>query len=230
MLIINYVAILDKEKKALVISIPKNAMHLIRLLMAVYIACAHFVELTSSPALDWIPSIFMRQGRMVILGFFVFSGLLVTGSYLRSKGFKDYIYNRILRLYPSYAAILIVSILALSLMSTLSFADYFSDLQTFKYIAANFSFLNFLEPSLPGVFENNPFSTAVNGSLWTLKVEMMFYLFLPILIYILTKQKTEKSIIEKTLNNKKEIWNKGEWAEKFWKIIRKNQYIINENL
>lgn len=49
------------------------------------------------------------------------------------------------------------------------------------------------------------------------------------LLEILIEQKTEKKIIEKTLNNKKEIWNKGEWAEKFWKIIRENQFKINES-
>ena len=54
-------------------------------------------------------------------------------------------------------------------------------------------------------------------------IEMIF------LLEILIDQKTEKSLIEKSLNDKKEIWDKGEWAEKFWKIIRKNDFKIIES-
>jgi hypothetical protein len=54
-------------------------------------------------------------------------------------------------------------------------------------------------------------------------IEMIF------LLEILIDQKTEKSIIENTLNNKKEIWDKGTWAEKFWKIIRENDFKIIES-
>jgi hypothetical protein len=54
-------------------------------------------------------------------------------------------------------------------------------------------------------------------------IEMIF------LLEILIDQKTEKSIIENTLNNKKEIWDKGTWAEKFWKIIRENDFKIRES-
>lgn len=54
-------------------------------------------------------------------------------------------------------------------------------------------------------------------------IEMIF------LLEILIDQKTEKSIIENTLNNKKEIWDKGPWSEKFWKIIRENDFKIIES-
>lgn len=49
------------------------------------------------------------------------------------------------------------------------------------------------------------------------------------LLEILINQKTEKSIIEATLNSKKEIWDKGHWAEKFWKMIRENDIKIIES-
>ena len=41
-----------------------------------------------------------------------------------------------------------------------------------------------MQPSLPGLFAGNPFRE-VNGALWTLKIEVLFYLVLPVLAWIL---------------------------------------------
>jgi peptidoglycan/LPS O-acetylase OafA/YrhL len=58
--------------------------------------------------------------------------------------------------------------------------------QTFKYLLANVSLLNFLQQSLPGVFTENA-SEVVNGSLWTMKIEMAFYIIFPILYLLSVK-------------------------------------------
>jgi len=44
-------------------------------------------------------------------------------------------------------------------------------------------FLNFLVPSLPGVFAMAP-NSAVNGALWTLKIEVLFYLSIPVIHWL----------------------------------------------
>lgn len=48
------------------------------------------------------------------------------------------------------------------------------------------------------------------------------------LLKFLIDQKTDNSIIEEILNNKKEIWDKENWSENFWKIIRENKLNIKE--
>jgi hypothetical protein len=37
-------------------------------------------------------------------------------------------------------------------------------------------------------------------------------------------------LIENSLNDKKELWDKGQWAEEFWKIIRKNNLKVKEDI
>lgn len=45
-----------------------------------------------------------------------------------------------------------------------------------------------MHPSLPGCFAEN--LVAVNGALWTIKIEIAFYLLLPVLIWFLKKLKS----------------------------------------
>jgi peptidoglycan/LPS O-acetylase OafA/YrhL len=48
------------------------------------------------------------------------------------------------------------------------------------------TFLNFIHPMLPGLFENNTLSV-VNGALWTLKIEVMFYVSVPFIAFLFRK-------------------------------------------
>lgn len=50
------------------------------------------------------------------------------------------------------------------------------------------------------------------------------------LLRFLIKQKTDKVILENILNNKKEVWDKGHWSEKFWKVNRENKLNVKESL
>jgi peptidoglycan/LPS O-acetylase OafA/YrhL len=72
-----------------------------------------------------------------------------------------------------------------AIFSTYSFSQYWS-LDVLKYIISNLLFLNFLQPDLPGLFENNKIQ-AINGALWTLKIEVMFYCFVPLAVMAFNK-------------------------------------------
>ncbi len=78
----------------------------------------------------------------------------------------------------------------MSLVSTYTFQEYFSNTQVYKYLFWNSIFLNFKAPWLPGVFGNQ----AVNGALWTLKIEMSYYFSVPLLFLLFGKNNKYRNI------------------------------------
>jgi peptidoglycan/LPS O-acetylase OafA/YrhL len=77
-------------------------------------------------------------------------------------------------------------------LSNLPLSQYFGA-GFWRYLGANLLFLNFLAPSLPGVFTSNSIS-AVYGALWTLKIEVAFYLLVPVIHYLSVRFGTKKIV------------------------------------
>jgi hypothetical protein len=67
-----------------------------------------------------------------------------------------------------------------ALTTSLPLASFLRHPETWRYLAANLSLMNFLQPNLPGALQDNHL-TALNGSLWTIKVEVMLYVTVPFL-------------------------------------------------
>ncbi len=157
----------------------KNNFDFLRLLLAFIVVCSHIIVLSGAESLQpyaaWFPS------NLAVCGFFIISGLLISNSYYRDPRMSVYLQKRARRLLPAYLTVVLLCALVLVLVSDYSTIDYFSDKDWWKYTCSNLVFLNFLHPDLPGVFRHNP-ETAVNGALWSIKIEVMFYLLLPFLL------------------------------------------------
>jgi peptidoglycan/LPS O-acetylase OafA/YrhL len=152
----------------------QNCFDEIRLIGALMVIVGHGYVLTGQVA----PNIFGHPIHSVgVKIFFVVSGYLITLSWQRDPDTLRYLIRRSLRIFPALAACVIFTALIIGpLYTSLSAKDYFAH-PVFRFYFWNIG----LRPvfALPGVFADNPFSTAVNGSLWTLPVEFAAYLLTP---------------------------------------------------
>jgi len=164
-------------------SIPMpNNMGMVRYLLAFAVVVAHFNGLVGADIR------FPFTSYTAVGGFFALSGFLIYGSYLRKRNLRAYIVSRMVRLLPAYFFIVLACAFGLVFVSSLSAQQYFTSPEFWKYLGANLTFMNFLQPTLPGVFDGLE-SPAVNGSLWTLKIEWMLYLSVPLTVWVVSKLK-----------------------------------------
>lgn len=163
--------------------LKENNFDLLRLLFAVTVLLVHAYELSGFQQLEIVASIL--SSTVAVKAFFVVSGFLIFMSFERSKTIASYAKKRILRIYPAYFTVVMLCAVSLFAVSSKNASDYFS-FTWIKYLVANLTFLNFLQPALPGVFDSHTLAV-VNGALWTLKIEVMFYLSVPLFVYLFRK-------------------------------------------
>ena len=160
-------------------------MDAIRYYLAFSVVVAHFSACTGSD-IPWLTNSATAVGC-----FFALSGFLVFQSFYKAPNVVYFLRRRALRILPPYFSVVFFAFICGIIITNLEHIDYLTSWGTWKYLIANLSFMNFIEPRLPGVFENNIISV-VNGSLWTMKVEWGLYLSIPIVAWIISRFKTNK--------------------------------------
>lgn len=155
-------------------------MDIMRYLLSIAVIIAHINYLTDS-SIPFPISSFEGVG-----GFFALSGFLMYPNYVRHNNLIKYTRQRARRILPPYFFIVIAAALCLSVVSYLNPYEYYTSDGFFAYLGANLSFLNWLHPELPGVFQGTDYVTqSVNGSLWTMKVEWCLYFSVPCFIWLI---------------------------------------------
>ena len=164
----------------------KNNFDLIRILAALQVAIVHGlyhfdidkINSTYSYILSYFPGVPI---------FFVVSGFLISASWERNRDARSYLTNRFLRIYPGLWACFLVS-----LVSIFVFYDpVFSAKEMIGWIAGQLTIVQFFNPD----FLRGYGVGVVNGSLWTIPVELQFYLVLPFIYLFLDKVKWRKGAL-----------------------------------
>src|SRR5207248_914609 len=158
----------------------RNNFDALRLIAALSVAFSHsFLIAEGSEAREpfaWLTGNQCILGLVGVFVFFIISGYLVTESYCRTPAPGRFALKRGLRIYPALADNAIVCALVLGPIATsLPLSAYFADRGVGRFVAA----VLMLDPGplqLPGVlFADNSVGLLINGSLWTLRYEVMMY-------------------------------------------------------
>jgi peptidoglycan/LPS O-acetylase OafA/YrhL len=106
--------------------------------------------------------------------FFVVSGFLISKSYEHSGSLRDYCRNRCLRIFPGLWACLIVTV-GVMLMAGVGVIGTISTRDWLLWWAAQMTVFQTYSPG----FQWPPGAGTLNSSLWTIPVELEFYVLLP---------------------------------------------------
>lgn len=154
-----------------------NHFNLVRLTAALAVLVSHaFALSTGNDSLEPMRALTGSSlGNHAVALFFGISGLLIARSFDRRLSIWHFGVSRFMRIWPALFLVLLLTVGILGpLMSTLDFGNYFAEPGTWLYLPSNLS-LAFRRDELPGVFVDNPYPLAVNGSLWTLFYEVVLY-------------------------------------------------------
>jgi len=155
-----------------------NNFNILRLLLAVMVFFAHWNILTT----QHISNVIFHLSEYAVDMFFIISGFLIYSSFYYDQNEKYFYIKRFFRVFPLYASLILVQ--------TIFFISV-SDGETWqiiKYFLSNILFLNFLAPSVAATLSSLEVD-AINGSLWTLKNEVVFYIIVPLIFKLYKKWK-----------------------------------------
>lgn len=168
----------------------RNSLNELRFYLAFVVVTIHMAYLADTQLTKEILFFSYPLASRAVDLFFVLSGFLIYMSWDRNKLTKDYSYKRFFRLYPLYSVVVI----SIPILHYLFFGGDANFRNIIYYLLANLTFMNFLYPVIPGVFEGNNHGI-INGALWSLKVEVMFYIALPFVYWFIERAKKPVYIV-----------------------------------
>jgi peptidoglycan/LPS O-acetylase OafA/YrhL len=155
-----------------------TALRLFAAFLVLYGHAFDLYKLTAPSFMGWMP-----LGPVAVYIFFAISGYLISISWTRDSNIVRFVLKRALRIFPGLVVCILLTIFILGpVTTTLLLGDYFKSPETLAYAKNILLNINY---TLPGVFENNTYPRAVNGSIWSLPVEFAMYLIFAFLAFIL---------------------------------------------
>lgn len=152
----------------------RNNFTILRLTLALLVVLGHFHILAGVRAPPWP----FNHAATAVDCFFVVSGYLVTYSFDRDGDFRRFYIRRFFRIYPLYIFMVITQTAIMAVLTPSGAAANAAELV--RYFMVNAVFANFLQHDVGGTFAGMA-DPSLNASLWTLKIEVGFYMILPAL-------------------------------------------------
>jgi len=191
----NYLMILTARLSDLTNSRDNN-FNLMRLGAAIMVVLSHsFILSYNEPN-----SIPRGIGYLAVNCFFIMSGFLVCKSVIQRRGTIAFFKARMLRIYPALILAILFCVLVIGpINTTTTLFEYFTHLETYKFLFKNSLLVLGVEFHLPSVFGSVGPERMVNAPIWTLVYEIYLYVFLGILGAITLKNSESENRLFKTL-------------------------------
>lgn len=156
-----------------------NNLDLIRLIVALHVVCTHTLHYDGlNSRIEGVGATLHKLFLLIpaVPIFFVISGFLIVASFERNpKDLKGYFWRRGLRIYPALWCSILVSLGILSWAGFLN-REFVASPTFLAWLAGQFSFVQFWNLEHFRGFGMG----VVNGALWTITVELQYYLFVPL--------------------------------------------------
>lgn len=162
----------------------ENNFDFLRLLFASLVIVSHSFPLTGVRQLEPLRVISNGQldlGGFAVKCFFILSGFLIFQSLERSSSLLNYLWKRILRLFPGLFVMLLFVLLVVPFVYT-GETPLLENKSYLTYLPRQMMLYN-LQDSIDGVFVGMPYYT-VNGSLWTICYEFTMYLMIGLFFFV----------------------------------------------
>lgn len=154
-----------------------NNLDIIRFIAAGSVIFGHAFPLNEGVSPGFLSNSVQTIGVKI---FFTLSGFLIAQSWASDPHLGRFFARRGLRLFPALAVVLIFSMVVVGwAFTTLPSGEYWSHPRLWRYLGTLSLNITY---DLPGVFATNHYPTAVNGSLWSLPVEVVMYLCTPVVL------------------------------------------------
>ena len=164
-----------------------NNFNLIRVIAATLVLYSHCFPLAlGEGSTDPLGALIGRSlGQIAVDIFFITSGFLVTQSLVHRPSIGSFMWARIIRIFPALIVAMLFCVFVVGLyFTTLPSSEYLAHQEVHTFLKKNLTLIWGDRYALPGVFEQNIYPGAVNGSIWTLPWELKMYILLALVALI----------------------------------------------
>ncbi|ROP65042.1 peptidoglycan/LPS O-acetylase OafA/YrhL [Curtobacterium sp. PhB130] len=172
----------------------RNSLNAIRLILAGLVVLSH-----SWPIGGYGPDPVLGDqglGSWAVAGFFCISGYLITTSRVNSRSLVDFVWRRVLRIYPAFIVALVVVAFGIAPAVVAMFPG--GGTWTFTGAAGyvfHDAFLYIRQYGITGTLGHVPYPNAWDASLWTLFFEFLCYLAIGFLVSLVAVRWRTRAVV-----------------------------------